>query len=163
MAPARIALQPFAADQIAEIASWLLSAKEASAWAGRDTPFPLTPDQFRRWHDDPDVYPFIACDDGNLIAYGEIWVDTMEQEIELARIIVHPSRRAMGIGRAFVVALVDRAASYGLTDVFMRVMPDNDPAIRCYQASGFERVSSGDEKTYNQGQPYDYVWLKYIL
>ena len=157
----RITLLPFIENQADEIASWPLNASEARAWAGHDTPFPLAPDQLCGWHDDPDVHPFIARYNGNLIAYGELWVESTKEEIELARIIVHPSHRGMGMGRVFVAALVEQAATYGLVIVFMRVMPDNSPAIRCYQASGFARLSADDEKKYNQGQPDPYVWLKY--
>ncbi len=114
-----------------------------------------------RWHEDPEVHPFIARHDGKLIAYGELWEDLAEQEIELARLVVHPAHRGIGMGRAFVTALVEQAAIYGLADMFMRVRPDNEPALRCYHASGFRRVSAEDEKTYNQGQPTRYVWLKY--
>lgn len=158
-----VVLFPFTDELAVEISSWILSAEEASAWAGGDTTFPLAPDQFRRWHDDSDVHSFIVRHDGDLVAYGELWVDRAEQEIELARIIVHPARRGIGIGRAFVTALVRHAAAFELPNLFVRVAPDNGRAIRCYESAGFVRVSTNDQETYNRGQRNDYVWMKYAI
>jgi ribosomal protein S18 acetylase RimI-like enzyme len=157
----RITLSPFADEQAAEIASWPRSGFEAQAWAGRGTRFPVEPDQFGRWHDDPDVHAFIAKRDGDLLAYGEVWVDRAEQEVELARIIVNPAHRNIGVGRKFVTALVEHAATYGLASLFMRVAPDNDRAIHCYEAAGFARVSASDHAAFNQGQPVEYEWLRH--
>jgi len=66
-------LFPFTQDQTAEIVKWRLDNKEAKAWAGQYTPLPVAPDQFRVWHQPPDVYPFTAQKNGNLVAYGEIY------------------------------------------------------------------------------------------
>jgi RimJ/RimL family protein N-acetyltransferase len=158
-----VVLSPFSEGHAAEVAAWLLSEKEARAWAGHEATFPLSPDQFRRWHDEPDVHPFIGRMADVAVAYGELWVDYAEREVELARIIVHPTHRGVGIGRAFVKALVDRAGNFGLSHRFIRVLPDNEPAIRCYQCAGFVPVSTDDQKNYNQGQPYNYVWLRHAL
>ncbi len=156
----RVALSPFATDQAAEIATWPRSAAEARAWAGSETPFPMGADQFRVWHGDPDIFPFVGRHDGALVAYGELWVDRAELEVELARIIVPFARRGLGLGRAFVGALVEQAATFGLPDLFMRVVPDNRAAIRCYESAGFVRVSADDQAAFNRGSPTDYVWLK---
>ena len=93
-------LIPFSADHAAEIACWARSPIEATAWAGNDTSFPVGTEQFRLWHIDPDVHPLSARQDGKLVAYGEVWVDHAEHEIELARMIVHPAKRGSRIGRA---------------------------------------------------------------
>jgi hypothetical protein len=45
--------------------------------------------------------------------------------------------------------------------VFLRVRPDNAPALRCYAAAGFARVPAADEAAFNQGQPGPYAWLAY--
>jgi L-amino acid N-acyltransferase YncA len=52
---------------------------------------------------------------------------------------------------------VARKAAYG--DVFVRVFPDNIPAIRCYKAVGFARVSPEQEQAWNHGQRFDFVWM----
>jgi ribosomal protein S18 acetylase RimI-like enzyme len=156
-----IILQPFTKNHAIQIASWSLSANETKAWAGHNATFPLPPAQFDRWHEEPGTHPFIAHHNNLPVAYGQLWVDLEEQDIELARIIVHPSHRGIGMGRQFVTALVHQATTYGLKNIFIRVLPNNDPAIRCYQSSGFVRVSKDEEDHHNQGQPHPYVWLKF--
>jgi RimJ/RimL family protein N-acetyltransferase len=60
-----------------------------------------------------------------------------------------------------VKALADRAADFNLTNLFVRVLPDNLPAIHCYESAGFTQVSSTDQADYNTGQPRRYLWLKW--
>ena len=115
----------------------------------------------RCWHDNSDIHPFVAHWNAVLVAYGELWVDLAEQEIELSRIIVHPAHRGVGIGRSFVEALVEHSGKLELTNLLIRVVAENRQAIRCYQAAGFATTSSDDQTAYNQGQPVDYVWMRY--
>lgn len=154
-------LLPFANEQAAEIAGWPLNADEARAWFGHDAEFPLSPNKLISRSDEEHAYGFVAEDAGHLVAYGELWVDIDEREIELARLIVHPAHRGRGVGRAFVAALVHRAAAYQLSDLFMRVRPDNHCALRCYQSAGFAPVPKNEQESFNNRQPMDYVWLKY--
>ena len=156
-----VVLSPFADSHAGEIGSWPVTSDEAKAWAGNRTRFPVMPAQFRCWHDDPNVHPFVAFQNNDLVAYGELWVEQAEQEVELGRIIVHPKRRKMGVGHSFVTALVDHAATFGFVNLIIRVLPDNVYAIRCYESAGFQAVPIQDQETYNRGQPTAYVWLKY--
>ncbi len=155
-----VQLLPFATVHEIEIASWVADLDEARAWSGRDATFPIAVDQFECWHADHDVHPFVALQDDCLVAYGEIWADATEEEIELARIIVSPACRGRGVGRAFVRALVKQAAIFRFADVYLRVVSENLAAIRCYEGAGFTRVSKQDEIVFNQRQPIEYVWLR---
>ena len=94
------------------------------------------------------------------MAYGELWDDADEDEVELARILVDPSRRGQGVGRAFTAALTERAASLGRAETWLRVLPENGPAIACYRAAGYERASAPEETAFNAGQPVPYVWMR---
>lgn len=156
-----LTLLPFSEDDSVEIASWPRDTNELKTWAGADVVFPLKPEQFRIWHDDPETHTFIGRHKGQLVAYGELWIDESEQEIELARIIVHPASRNKGIGQMFVTALVAQSETFGLVDRFLRVLPENSNAIRCYQKSGFRILPADVQKTFNQRQPVEYVWMKY--
>ncbi|MER6353580.1 hypothetical protein ABT186_17490 [Streptomyces sp. NPDC001634] len=53
------------------------------------------------------------------------------------------------------------AVGAGLDDVFMRVHPDNDRALRCYQGAEFMPVDAGLAKSWNAAQPVDHVWLRH--
>ena len=131
------------------IAGWATSEAEARAWCGRAEP------AFDEWHADPDVRPYVLTRDGEPVAYGEIWVE--EDGVELGRLIVRPSDRGRGIGRRLVEELVARAPA-GV--VYLRVLPDNAPALACYRGAGFARVAAAEEERFNRGQSHAYAWLR---
>ena len=56
---------------------------------------------------------------------------------ELARILVDPALRRRGIGRRLTALLGERARAAGFVDVWLRVVPDNEPALAAYRAAGF--------------------------
>ena len=103
---------------------------------------------------------FRSLQRGQLVAYGETWVDHDEGEVELARLIVDPARRGQGIGRILVGELVVQAVAH-YAHVFMRVHPDNATALRCYAGAKFVRVAAEQEAEWNAPQPVPYVWLTY--
>ena len=142
------------------VAGWLLNADEARFWGGEKTPFPVTKELVLNWHSDSSVQPFVAFENESLVAYGELWVDRAEDEIELARIIVESEKRNTGIGQAFVKLLVKRAHDLGIDNLYLRVLPKNIVAIRCYESAGFRPVSSEYQALYNRGQPVEYLWMK---
>ena len=80
-----VVLSPYTDCCGAEIAAWPSDSVEAKTWAGDRTWFPVPQDQFHRWHADPDVDPYVAHQNDKLVAYGELWIDRVEQEVELAR------------------------------------------------------------------------------
>ena len=154
-------LLPYTNDCAVKIAGWPSTAEETRAWAGAGAHIPLGPVDIGLWHADPDVHPFVARRGGYLIAYGELWIDYSEQEVELGRIIVNPSCRGEGVGRAFVSALLERAFTFEFSIVFVRVVPGNTIALRCYRAAGFDVATSDEQREFNKGQPIQYVWLNY--
>ena len=93
--------------------------------------------------------PYLFVVDGSVVAYGEIWEDEDEDEAELARLIVDPAHRGRGVGRELVRALVGEARRLGWSDVWLRVDPDNEPALRAYAAAGFVRTTAAEEATFN--------------
>lgn len=146
-------------EHAAAIAAWSTSAAEADVWASRaEHPFPSA--AITGWWDDDDVSPWVLLDpDGHLVAYGEIWDDEEEDEVELARLIVDPGRRREGIGRRLVDALVTRMRAGGRAACFLRVAPSNTAALALYRASGFVDVAAASAAEWNRGQPVTYVWL----
>lgn len=154
-------LTPFSPEFAAEIASWPLDAEDAKAWAGRETVFPVSPEQVVRWHEDADIRPFAGIIDDKPIAYGELWIDRSEDEVELARIIVDPAYRGIGFGRKFVQALLDECTRLRQTEIVLRVCPANSAALRCYSIAGFKPVSKSEEIKWNKGQPIEYRWMRH--
>lgn len=142
-----------------EIVRWPRSAKEAHAWcshAGASLP---GVEVFKSWHADPDVHPYVLLYEGRPVAYGEIWADPVEQEIELARLIVAPAKRGQGLGQHFVGELLSRSIPFGFSRAYVRVAPDNLTAIGCYRKAGFTRLTGDEELILNAKQPTAYVWM----
>lgn len=154
-----LTINPFADNHAADVSDWPLNNDEATAWAGSNTPFLISRTQILRWNADPDVFVFVGYLSDELVAYGELWIDVPEQEIEIARVIVRPTHRGIGNGRTFVDLLAEKATDFGLKNTMIRVASENAAAVRCYKSAGFATVWPLEQETYNQGQPRKYVWL----
>jgi ribosomal protein S18 acetylase RimI-like enzyme len=155
-------LLPFSTTQSTTVANWPVSAAEVAMWCGRRE-FPVAGQTVEAWQQDADVAARVLVDGERLVGYGELWFDAEEDEVELARIIVAPEARGRGLGRVLVEGLLAEALRAGHSDVFMRVHPDNDRALRCYRGAGFVPVGPELAEAWNAVQPVDYVWLRHGL
>ena len=150
-------LRPFHAGAAPRVSSWATSADEVWAWCSRrDVPVPVQ--VIIDWSSAADVEAYTLVDGDEIVAYGELWLDDEETEVELARLIVAPAHRPRGVGRQLVAALTGRAHRRQPLAV-LRVLPGNTAARRCYAAAGFERVTSAEEAEWNVRQPVAYVWM----
>ncbi|HEX2424839.1 MAG TPA: GNAT family N-acetyltransferase [Actinomycetota bacterium] len=151
-------LVPFDRSNATTVLSWARTAEEREAWASIRGKADVS--IFDRWHADDGVHPFAFLVGDRLLGYGEVWEDPDEHESELARLIVDPKMRGRGVGRRMVELLSERARALGYDDVWVRVVPSNDPAIKAYSAAGFVRTTPEDESSFNEGQPREYVWMR---
>ncbi|NJP31328.1 GNAT family N-acetyltransferase [Micromonospora sp. HSS6-12] len=117
-------LTAFGPSHAASVAGWARSAEETRRWCSRDE---VTPEVVAGWSAAPDAVAYVAVVDGEPVAYGELWLDDEEAEVELARLIVAPAYGGRGLGHH--------------PAVFMRVHPDNEPALRCWWPSPVRRSS----------------------
>jgi len=152
-----------------EVAMWCghkeVASRPANRPCERDDPrpsglAPVPPAAIVAWSTDDSVRAYaLYGDDGALLAYGELWLDAEEQEVELARLIVNPARRGAGVGRRLVTLLAAQATTH-YPDVFLRVHPDNAAALRSYTSAGFVSVPDDLQAEWNAPQPVNYVWLR---
>ena len=151
---------PATQDDAASVASWSTTAAEAAAWVS--SPAPVTIEVVQSWWRRPDVTARLLLDpDGTPVAYGEVWDDEQEDEVELARLIVNPTRRREGIGRRLVEVLLDLAHRHDRRDCFLRVVPDNTAARSLYRSTGFLEVDEASMAEWNTGQPTTYTWMQH--
>ncbi|MET1005259.1 MAG: GNAT family N-acetyltransferase [Propionibacteriaceae bacterium] len=153
-------VRPTPADA-AVIAGWSRSAEEAARWCSRaEHPFPAA--AVLRWWDADDVEPWLLVSERprTPLAYGELWHDEEEDEVELARLIVAADRRRTGLGRLLVAGLVSEARASGRAACCLRVAPDNTSALALYRSAGFRDVDPDRSAAWNEGQPVAYVWLE---
>jgi|SRR5215813_11100109 len=150
-------LRSFPAELAGVVSGWTQTDEEVFMWCGAGAA-PVTAEQIRAWARGVGVQPFGLYRGNRLVAYGELWVDDDEAEVELARLIVDPGERGQGLGR-YLAAELARLARFRHPRVFLRVHRGNIAALRCYAAAGFEPVGSDQAAIWNVGQPVDYVWL----
>ena len=74
---------------------------------------------------------------GRLAAFGQVY--DRDGRINLARLIVAPTMRGQGVGRRLVgLLMVAGARLLPLDEYSLFVYRDNEPALSCYRAMGFE-------------------------
>lgn len=156
-------LDTFDPDRAALVASWAVGDDVVRAWCAVEGDA-VPADVVAGWSRADDVEAYLFTDpsvDDQPLAYGELWLDDEEGEVELARLLVAPERRGQGIGRVLVRELVERARRTHpeLPDVILRVRPENEQAIRSYAAAGFLPVPADEQETWNQGQRFAYHWM----
>jgi len=140
------------------VAAWVVTPEEARRWAGVTT-WPVPVEVFAAWHAEPGVVPFLLVEDEQPVAYGELWDDG--PDAELGRLLVDPGQRGRGVGRQLVEALVAEAHRRGFDEIWLRVLPENEQARRCYTAAGFVRASLAEETAFNTNQPREFVWMRH--
>ena len=150
-------LGPFPEESAGIVSSWAETDEEVRMWCGAGTA-PVAAEQISAWAREDGVQPFGLYRGKRLVAYGELWVDDDEAEVELARLIVDPGERGQGLGQHLAVELT-RVARFRHPRVFLRVHPGNIAALRCYDAAGFEPVGPDQAAIWNVGQPVEYIWL----
>jgi len=144
-----------------QVAGWAVDAKEVALLSGR-VAYPFPEELKASWRKtDSDIHSYLLFDGDRPVGYGEVWLDDEEDEVELARVIVDPDLRGRGIGRQLVQALLVPALEAGYSEVFLRVRPENEPAIRAYRGSGFVDVPAALMDEWNDGQPVAYRWMRY--
>jgi len=154
-----LALVPYDGTAAAEVVAWCAVSPFSREWVPESA---TDPDAvLAGWQTDPDITGYLLMRDGTPVAYGELWVEADDDEAELAHLVVDPGLRRQGLGRALAVELVAAARASGLTNVFLRVRPDNVVAIGCYATVGFAPVSEAEEAEFNAGQPAAYHWMRH--
>ena len=156
-----VPLQPFDVARAELVASWAVGDEVVRSWCAVEGDR-VPADVVAGWSEAEDVEAYLLTDaDGEPHAYGELWLDDEEGEVELARLLVAPDQRGRGVGRRLTRALANRArASHPeLPAVFLRVRPENEQAIHCYSGAGFVAVPADEQATWNSGQRFAYHWM----
>ncbi len=145
---------PCEADRVL---SWAQTPTELDSWASlAEAPSAAI---FQQWLEGPDSHGRLLINE-HPIAYGELWVSEEEDEVEIGHLIVSPACRNTGIGREFVRLLVEESRRFSISSAWVRVVPDNEAALRCYAAAGFSAASADQQARFNSIQPRSYTWLR---
>jgi ribosomal protein S18 acetylase RimI-like enzyme len=136
--PSALSLREAILADAAIALSWTPEDDALRRWAGPSTRCPATAESL--WADisGPEASTFagVTAETG-FVAFGQ--VRFREQAYgHLARLIVDPSRRGLGLGRALCLALMREAVHRHPIKAFsLYVYPDNHPAVALYRSLGY--------------------------
>ena len=120
-----------------QVATWVETAAACRLWAGSRVSFPLDTGNLAaelNWAAS-DSLVMVDADD-QLLAFGQLF-DTPGGGVHLARIIVAPQRRGVGLGRQFVNYLLRSSLKRKPTNISLNVAADNVQAKQLYRSLGF--------------------------
>ena len=146
-------LRPFGPPDAPTVASWAASPEDRQGLGG--DPDVLTADDVVLWTLEAN-WSFTLLHDGNLVAYGEVIEDEVEGDVELQHLLVVPSLRRAGVGRALISRLCAfLSATRPYREVWLRSGRQNGAMQCCARAAGFADVAemSGPR----------FLWLKKSL
>lgn len=116
---------------------WFPTAAATARWGGPGFRYPFTRQSFLedcRWSSMP---PYVLRRGDELLGFGQFY--ERYGRINLARLAIDPRRRGEGLGGRLVRALLDESRGHFDNDEYsLFVYRDNEPALRCYRAAGFE-------------------------
>lgn len=135
-------LHPFDALFAPTVAGWVPDAELFRL--APSTPPPLTAAKVVGWTK-PTDRPLLLFrgDEQTPCGYAELNALRGSRSILwMGHVVIAPARRGRGLGTAFTHRLVHEAfRDPRIERIVLIVLPDNEPAIRCYRANGFRQMS----------------------
>jgi RimJ/RimL family protein N-acetyltransferase len=146
--PPQVRLRPFDRSDFEHLISWVPTPHALSRWCGAFFSHPLDEEQLQRYLDSaaqPHVRTLFTAIALSGEALGHISIAMVWPHLSsrLSRVLVAPSHRGEGIGRAMVA----RAAAFSFEThhvdrIDLGVAADNAVAIACYRGQGFAHVGT---------------------
>ncbi|MDJ0904698.1 MAG: GNAT family N-acetyltransferase [Woeseiaceae bacterium] len=117
---------------------WFPTFEDVNIWGGPSFRYPFTRESFFADIDWERMASFGLFDwQDSLAAFGQLY--DREERIHLARLVVDPERRGLGLGRRLIeMLMVVGKDHYPYGEYSLFVYRANEPAYRCYRALGFE-------------------------
>lgn len=160
MTPVR--LRDLSELDLSQVHAWMQQAPEAPRWSENELA------QLVRPAHDSDQGPKIrsswAADDdtGDLLGFAvasALAIPGADAESELEMVLVSPTARRRGVGRALVQRVVSWAREQHASELWLEVRPSNTSAIALYAQCGF--VVAGRRPGYYVNPPEDAVLMRY--
>jgi len=104
-----------------------------------------------------DTIYLAAEEDGRLLGYAGMITSFSDGDV--TKLSVRKECRRRGIGRALLCGMLEMAAEKQVVNVYLEVRVSNEPAIRLYEACGFEKI--GVRRRYYLSPPEDAAVMQY--
>lgn len=138
-------LRPFISDcDFDEIKNWISNERTHAMWCANLIKYPIEKEKFDhvmleaavRYGDSPYV---ATTNDGKVVGFFCYSVNLRTNEGMLKFVMVHPSKRGKGLGKAMLQLAIEYAFNITKVDaVQLNVFPENTRAKKCYESVGFE-------------------------
>lgn len=129
-------LRPGSVDDIRAVASWIRSPDDCRLWAGKRVTFPIDVHTLPSVLELPHARCWCLSDGGELLGLGQI-VPKPSMRLHLARLIVSPRHRGLGLGKHLAESLSRIARDSSPAAVSLNVDANNAVAIALYRHLGF--------------------------
>lgn len=135
-------------DELAEIGEIRVNAYLADGFLSPDSRYAS---RLRELGSDGAGPVLVAADHGEIA--GTVMLQTWPNggellrgpdEAEIRALAVRPEARGRGVGRALVIAVIERAAVLGIRHLLLLTQPEMKTAHRIYDEAGFARLPDRD-------------------
>ena len=132
-------------EDLKTVISWIPNELTCKSWAGPNVRFPLSIENLSKDIGFSDNNSYCLMDSESIVAFGQI-LTRESGYLHLARIIVDPTKRAMGYGRSLCNELLKIANRKGYHRISLNVYRDNTNAFKLYENLGFREISEKSSK-----------------
>ena len=129
------------------IISWIPDELTCKRWAGPKVRFPLNIENLSKDIEFSDNNSYCLKHNESIVAFGQLLAKE-NGYLHLARIIIDPSKRAMGYGRLLCSELLKIAGQKGYDKISLNVYRDNTIALKLYENLGFREIAEKSSKEY---------------
>ena len=137
-------LRPFISDcDFDEIRNWIADERTHTMWCANLIQYPIEKENFDKVMLEAAIKfgdsPYVATtDDGKVVGFFCYSVNVSTNEGMLKFIMLHPSQRGKGLGKAMLQLAIEYAFQITKVDaVSLNVFPENTGAQKCYESVGF--------------------------
>jgi ribosomal protein S18 acetylase RimI-like enzyme len=127
------------------IISWIPDETACKTWAGPLVRFPLSIESLSKDIEFSDNNSYCLTKGEAIIAFGQL-IPKEKGRLHFARIIVDPSKRAMGYGKRLCNALLHIANQKGYKKISLNVYRNNTNALKLYENLGFREIAEKSSK-----------------
>lgn len=138
-------LRKAAKDDLAAVSAWFVPRKHANSaqerelirqWAGPKITYPCSVEQLAFHVINGNYQSFTLAENNIIVGFGQIQL--VKQRAHLARLVINPKYRGLGLAKRLVTELIENAKQQiQVKEVSLFVYIENTTAIACYTKFGF--------------------------
>jgi ribosomal protein S18 acetylase RimI-like enzyme len=119
---------------------WIPDELACKIWAGPKVRFPLSIESLSKDIGFSDNNSYCLIKSEAMIGFGQL-LPKEKDRLHFARIIVDPSKRAMGYGKRLCSELLQIATQKGYHKISLNVYRNNTRALKLYENFGFREIA----------------------